>query len=155
MRRPTLWLIAAAALLSWSSDAAVAAEQPLGVRLLEFAKKFRVTAWSKGYCTAFTTPNDLDRVYGMLVTVDADSRVSTEERNGIVPMALPCSNQVTRVRLLSWPKDLLSGSYLVAVQLDSVVASQSTPKFRVLGAAGNATADSDMEGAVLDRAARK
>ncbi len=155
MRRPTIGIVAVVAFMAWCHGAAFGAEQSVGARLLEFAKKFRATAWSNGSCTGFNNPSDLDRVYAMLVTVDADSRVSTEERNGIVPMALPCANQVVRVALLSWPKDLLGGSYLIAVQLDGAVAAKSTPKFRVLGVAGNAPADSELEDAVFDLAARK
>jgi hypothetical protein len=154
MRRPTLWFVAAVALLSLCNHAAFAAEQPARARLLEFIKKFRITAWSNGQCTAFAPAKDpLTTVYGMIVTVDADSQVAAEERNGIMPMAIPsCPNQVARVALLSWPKDLVGGSYLVAVELEGAVALKTTPKFRVLGVAGNTPVDAELENAVFDLA---
>lgn len=155
MRRTAMWVAPAMALLLWSS-AALPAEQPARARLLEFITKHRISAWANGHCPAFDAKKDpFTTVYGMIVNVDADSQVAAEERNGIVPMALPCANQVARVALLSWPKNLVGGSYLVAVELEGAVAIKATPKFRVLGVAGNAPVDEALEGVVFDLATMK
>lgn len=145
---------AAVALILWVSCAAFAAEDGRP-QLLEFIKKFRVTAFSNASCTGFNGPSDRNKVYGMFVNIDVDSPGATEERKGIVSMAMPCPNEVVRVGLLSWPKDLLGGSYLAAVQLEEDVVPRSIPKFRVLGVAGTAAADEGLEEAFFDLASRK